>query len=112
MDIKGYELNLFSGNSSATNAPSGASYFYSADSGTFQSKSLPIIPPPDSPDGTASLIPEPGRLQLPGTGLLCRGLVVFRRAAKRTARPVLNAYSFCSFAKGPTRDFGSVDLFE
>ena len=60
--IKGYEFNLFSGVSGATNAPSGASYFYFADKGTFHRNGFPITPVP---------------------------LVLFRKA-KRSSRPVLN----------------------
>jgi hypothetical protein len=92
----GYLLNLFSG-SFGSGAP-GDGYFYFADNGSFYSNN-PITEGGGSGGGDGGgggpapgslSAPEPSSLPLFGTGLFGLAFVLFRKAAKLSARPVLN----------------------
>ena len=91
-----YLLNLFSG-SFGSGAP-GNGYFYFADNGSFYSNN-PITEGGGSGGGDGGgggpapgslSAPEPSSLPLFGTGLFGLAFVLFRKAAKLSARPVLN----------------------
>jgi hypothetical protein len=89
VEFGGYELNVFSG-SFGSGAPNNE-YFYFADNGSNHSNILIPINNGDPAQATLVATPEPGSLLMLGTGVFGLALISFRKAAKRSFCPVLNA---------------------